>query len=216
MFFSLMPIACNRRIVRCRWQRAALLFRRCVSANCAAVDSACLREQGLPRNQIGQSRATAVRTWHTVKPGAFPPILQAEFAQEHTAQTTEHRMALDRAESAHLKMVHAQLRFALFKGALDRPSGITRFTTFRVIFQRISTSSSPVRCRPRLLCRRAKANRSSGTWPDGWSRSILRRPRVSLKGWTTYRQVLLYARQHRLNLYAEQRSSGQSFALSNG
>ena len=50
-------------------------------------------------------------------------MLEAEFAQEHMAQTTEDQMALDRTEFTYLKMVHAQLCLAVFKGPLDRPSG---------------------------------------------------------------------------------------------
>ena len=106
MFFNFIPIVCNRLIVRRRWLRAALRFRCCVNVNCATIDSARFREQRPPRNQIGQSRAAAVRTWHTVKSGFFPPMLQAKFAQEHMAQTTEEQMALNRTEFTDLKMIH--------------------------------------------------------------------------------------------------------------
>ena len=62
MLFNLIPIACNRRIVRRLWIRAALMFRCCVNVNCAAIDSANFHEQRPLPNQIVQSRAAAVRT----------------------------------------------------------------------------------------------------------------------------------------------------------
>ena len=114
-------MACNRRIVRRLWLRAALLFRRCVNANCATIDSARLREQRPPQNQRGQSLAAAVRTWQSVSPGFFPPMLHAEFAEKHMAEAAENQMPLDRAEFTHLKMVHPKLGFAVFEGPLDDP-----------------------------------------------------------------------------------------------
>ena len=48
-------------------------------------------------------------------------MLHTEFAEKHVTEATEDQMPLDRAEFTHLKMVHAQFGFAVFKGPFDDP-----------------------------------------------------------------------------------------------
>src|SRR4030043_699583 len=120
---SVMPMACKRAIVRRRWLRAALALRCCVSTNYATICSAYLYEQRPPRAQRGTSMAVAVRTWQSVRPGFFPPMFQAELAQENVAQATEDQVPLDREILAHFKMIHPQFRLAVLEGAFDDPTG---------------------------------------------------------------------------------------------
>src|SRR5512147_1120105 len=101
-------MACKRAIVRRRWLRAALSLRSCVNANCMWICSANFREQRPPRAQIGTSVAVAVRTWQTVRLGFFPPVSQAELAEEDVAQTTEDQVPLDGEEPADLEVIHPQ------------------------------------------------------------------------------------------------------------
>ena len=114
-------MACNRRIVRRLWQRRAFSFRCCVNVNCTAIRWAYFREQRPALAHIGASIAVAVRIWHSVRAGFFPPVLESELAEEHMAEATEDQMPLNREELAYLKMIHAQFSLANLKATLNGP-----------------------------------------------------------------------------------------------
>jgi hypothetical protein len=120
-----MPRAWKRARVRRRWLRAALSFRSCVTVSCARMRSADFREQRPARAHKGASIAVAVRTWQTVRPGFFPPMLPAELAEKDVAQTTEDQVPLDRDELAHLEVIHSQFRLAVLEGSLNGETGVT-------------------------------------------------------------------------------------------
>ena len=81
-----------------------------------------MREQRPSLAHIGASIAVAVRIWHSVRAGFFPPVLASELAEEHVAEATEDQVPLDRSVLTNLKVVHAQFRLAVLKGSFNNPS----------------------------------------------------------------------------------------------
>ena len=116
-----MPLACRFRIVRLRWLTAALRLRCWVVSSGPLMACARVIEQRPPRHQIGTSFITAVATWLIVSWGFFFPMLLAKLSQEQVADTTENQMPLNGLILTDLKMIHAQLHFAVLEHAFDLP-----------------------------------------------------------------------------------------------
>jgi len=115
-------MACNRARVRFQWERAALALRCWVRRIGRLIVSATFREHRPPRNQIGTSRAVAVRTWATVRCGFFPPMGLVELGKEQVTDATEDQVPLNRAVRAHLEMIHPQFPLAVLEHPLDLPA----------------------------------------------------------------------------------------------
>src|SRR3972149_5337879 len=93
MSFKYTPILRKRRNVRFRCERRDAAMRVWVNVDCAAMVSACCREQRPPRYHTGTSDRVAVRTWHNVSSVFFVALGQAELGQEQMAHAGPEQMA---------------------------------------------------------------------------------------------------------------------------
>src|SRR3972149_5250111 len=122
MSFKYTPILRKRRNVRFRCERRDAAMRVWVNVDCAAMVSACCREQRPPRYHTGTSDRVAVRTWHNVSSVFFVALGQAELGQEQMAHAGQDQMPPNRDVLADLEVIHAQFRLAILEESLDPPA----------------------------------------------------------------------------------------------
>jgi hypothetical protein len=117
-----MPAACSRRLVRFVWLRRAAAFRRCARAIRRPARSSSRAAALRPSTQDCTSAAAAVRTWHTVRSGFFPPPPLRDPRQEELRHRRQRVMPEQPDVRPPLVVVQAQFRLAVLKAALNGPA----------------------------------------------------------------------------------------------
>jgi hypothetical protein len=104
-----------------RWLSRASAFSRCARA---LVRAACSANSfaAVPKLNPSTNAAAAVRTWHTVSSGFFPPKLVSNFGKYQKAYRTDDLVALQSEVTATFPVVKAQLRLTVFKAPLEVPA----------------------------------------------------------------------------------------------
>src|SRR3954471_14037988 len=104
-----------------RWLSRALAF----SPWARSIDRAARSASFLapvPPKPHPSTNAAAVRTWHTVSSGFFPPKLPVKLGQQEKAHRTDDLVALQPQITLTFPMIKTQFRFAILKAPLHMPS----------------------------------------------------------------------------------------------
>lgn len=76
----------------------------------------------LPSDQERTTAAAAMRTWHTVSSGFFPPQLLLDLRQEQVTHGGYRLMAFQPQVGTSLEVVEAQFRLLILEAAFDVPT----------------------------------------------------------------------------------------------
>src|SRR5450755_2066991 len=116
-----MPNSRSFRRVRLVWQRRARALRPRVRPISAAVRSRSALGGLRFNHQNGIKAATAVCTWHSVRPGFSPPELQPRPRQEQVAYTAQDQVAFQAPVTPPLVLVQADLGLLVLETPLHSP-----------------------------------------------------------------------------------------------
>src|SRR3982750_4895821 len=104
-----------------RWLSRALAFSPWARSIDRAARSASFLAPVSPNPNPATNAAAAVRTWHTVSSGFFPPKLVVKLRKHQEAHRTDDLVPLQPQVTATLPVVKTQLRFTILKAALHMP-----------------------------------------------------------------------------------------------
>src|SRR5258708_7960242 len=104
-----------------QWLSRALAFSCCARSIARAARWASFFAPLDPNSNPSTNAAAAVRTWHTVHSGFFPPKLASNFRKKQKAHRTDRLVPLQPQVTATFPVVKTQLRLAIFKAALHMP-----------------------------------------------------------------------------------------------
>src|SRR5262249_49921089 len=115
------PIALSSATALRQWLSRALAFCPCACSIDRAARLARRRAACWPNPTPSTKAAAAVRTWHTVSSGFFPPKLPADLRQHQVAHRTDDLVPLQPQVAPTFPVVKAQLHLGVLKAALHMP-----------------------------------------------------------------------------------------------
>src|SRR5260370_13877136 len=118
---SRIPMAPSSANALRQWLSRALAFSCCARSIDRAARWASFFAPLDPNSNPSTNAAAAVRTWHTVHSGFFPPKLASRLRKKQKAHRTDRLVPLQPQVTATFPVVKTQLRLAVLKAALHVP-----------------------------------------------------------------------------------------------
>src|SRR5205823_4797673 len=119
---SRMPRACNFLRVDFVWLRRACTLRVCRYSNSPAVCSSNRAPTRPESHMLLTIAAIAMRTWHTVSSGFFPPKVRVDPRQKQVTYRRDNHVSLQALIPSAFVVIQAEFAFFIFEAALDTPT----------------------------------------------------------------------------------------------